>query len=87
MTRNGISLDSRESVDIINSDKSGLKICLFVKKSDGEGTDFYYMGEVKPVKWTQTTIQNDKGKMLPIVNFLFKLENSVREDIYEYLTK
>lgn len=59
MTRNGISLDSRESVDIINSDKSGLKICLFVKKSDGEGTDFYYMGEVKPVKWTQTTIQND----------------------------
>lgn len=87
MTRNGVSLDSRESMDIINYKESGLKICLFVKKSDGEGTDFYYMGEVEPVQWRQTSIQNDKGKQLPIVNFVFQLKNSVREDIYEYLTK
>jgi superfamily II DNA or RNA helicase/HKD family nuclease len=87
MTRNGVSLDSRESVDIINYDKTGLKICLFVKKSDGEGADFYYMGEVEPTQWRQTTIQNDKGKTLPIVNFVFKLKNSVREDIYKYLTE
>lgn len=87
MTRNGVSLTSRESVDIINYKETGLKICLFIKKSDGEGTDFYYMGEVEPVKWTETTIRNDKGKQLPIVNFVFRLKNSVREDIYEYLTK
>lgn len=87
MTRNGVSLDSRESMDIINYKESGLKICLLVKKSDGEGTDFYYMGEVEPVQWRQTSIQNDKGKQLPIVNFVFQLKNSVREDIYEYLTK
>ena len=87
MTRNGVSLDSRESQEIINCAKSGLKICLFIKKSDGEGTDFYYMGKVIPVSWRQTTIQNNKGKILPIVNFIFKLEHSVREDIYEYFTK
>ena len=87
MTRNGVSLDSRESQEIINCAKSGLKICLFIKKSDGEGTDFYYMGKVTPVSWRQTTIQNNKGKILPIVNFIFKLEHSVREDIYEYFTK
>ena len=87
MTRNGVSLTSRESVDIINYKETGLKICLFIKKSDGEGTDFYYMGEVEPIKWTETTIRNDKGKQLPIVNFVFRLKNSVREDIYEYLTK
>lgn len=87
MTRNGVAIDSRESQKIINSEQSGLKIVLFIKKSDGEGTDFYYMGEVNPVDWRQTTIKNNKGRKLPIMNFLFKLKNSVREDIYEYFTK
>lgn len=87
MTRNGVAMDSRESQEIINSEKSGLKIVLFIKKSDGEGTDFYYMGEVNPVDWRQTTIRNNKDRELPIMNFLFKLKNSVREDIYEYFTK
>ena len=87
MTRNGVAIDSRESQEIINSEESGLKIVLFIKKSDGEGTDFYYMGEVNPVDWRQTTIKNNRGRKLPIMNFLFKLKNSVREDIYEYFTK
>lgn len=87
MTRNGVAIDSHESQEIINSEQSGLKIVLFIKKSDGEGTDFYYMGEVNPVDWRQTTIKNNKGRKLPIMNFLFKLKNSVREDIYEYFTK
>ena len=86
-TRSGVSLDSNESKEIINSSKTGLKIVLFVKKSDGEGSDFYYMGEVTPDSWRQTTIKNDNGKDLPIVNFVFRLKNSVREDIYEYFTR
>ena len=45
------------------------------------------MGEVNPVDWRQTTIKNNRGRKLPIMNFLFKLKNSVREDIYEYFTK
>ena len=61
-----------------------MKIYLFVKKSDGEGTDFYYMGKVEPVSYRQTVIQNDKGKDLPIVNFELKLEHEVRSDIYDY---
>lgn len=66
------------------SSDSGLKIFLFVKKSDGEGTDFYYMGRVHPIAWEQKEIYNDKGVALPIMNFQLKLENSVREDIYQY---
>lgn len=87
LTRNGVALNSRESQEIINYEKSGLKIVLFIKKSDGEGSDFYYMGKVKPKSWSQTTIKNNKGKELPIMNFIFELEHSVREDIYEYFTK
>jgi len=58
---------------------------LFVKKSDDEGSDFYYMGEVNPIAWRQTTIKNDKEEELPIMNFKLKLNNPVREDLYEYL--
>lgn len=87
MTRSKVSIDSPESKEIINSAKTGLKIYLFIKKSDGEGTDFYYMGKVNPIDWEETTIQNDKGQNLPIMNFKMKMEHPVRSDIYEYITK
>ena len=58
---------------------------LFIKKSDGEGSDFYYMGLVNPIYWEQTEISDDKGKKLPIMNFHLQLENSVRDDIYDYI--
>lgn len=86
LTRSNVAIDNRESQEIINYKNSGLKIVLFIKKSDGEGTDFYYMGEVVPKSWMQKTIKNNKGKELPIMNFILELEHSVREDIYEYLT-
>ncbi len=87
MTRSKVSLESTETREIIGSADNGLKIYLFVKKSDGEGADFYYMGRVKPVAWEETTIRNDKGQELPIMNFRMKLEHSVRSDIYEYITR
>lgn len=87
MTRSRVTEDSRESQDIINSKKTGLKMFLFVKKSDGEGTDFYYMGRVTPVRYKEVTIADKNGKQLPIMNFHLKLENTARADIYDYLTK
>ena len=87
LTRSKVNYDSPETAEIINYEKTGLKIFLFIKKSDGEGSDFYYMGKVTPLEWVQTTIQNDKGHQLPIMNFKMKLEHSVRNDIYDYFTK
>lgn len=78
---------AREVVAIIKSttaSKMGLRIYLFIKKSDGEGSDFYYMGRVNPIEWTETTIANDKGHTLPIMNFKMELEHEVRNDIYDY---
>ncbi|MCR5737988.1 MAG: DUF3427 domain-containing protein, partial [Eubacterium sp.] len=85
MTRSKVKMDSEESQKLIHYLENGLKIYLFVKKSDGEGSDFYYMGRVTPEKWQQTIIENDKGQELPIMNFLMRLENSVREDLYDYI--
>lgn len=86
MTRSRVSEESREAQEIIHYKERDLKILLFVKKSDGEGTDFYYMGPVTPINWKQTVIKNDLGKQLPIMNFQLKLQHSVREDIYDYFT-
>lgn len=86
MTRSRVSEDSTEAQHIINSSDNGLRIYLFIKKSDGEGSDFYYMGRVHPVSWKETVIMNDKGQSLPIMNFMMQMEHSVRSDIYEYIT-
>ena len=86
MTRSRVSEDSTEAQQIINSSDNGLRIYLFIKKSDGEGSDFYYMGRVHPVSWKETVIMNDKGQSLPIMNFMMQMEHSVRSDIYEYIT-
>ena len=44
------------------------------------------MGKVIPVAWEETTISNNNGQLLPIVNFKMQMEHSVRSDIYEYIT-
>lgn len=86
MTRSKVRETSGEAQSIINHKENQLAMHLFVKKSDNEGTDFYYMGKVKPVKWKETKIINDKGKELPIMNFTMELEHVVRDDIYDYFT-
>jgi len=84
MTRSRVTLESREAQELINYQDRRIKVLLFIKKSDSEGSDFYYMGNVRPVLWEEVTIQNDKGQTLPIVNFQLELDRSIREDIYDY---
>ena len=86
-TRNKVTLESTEAQQIINYKDTDLLIPLFLKKSDGEGSDFYYMGTMKPNHWKQTTITNDKGTELPIVHFYFDMDHSVRNDVYEYFVE
>ena len=85
MTRSKVKLESKEPQTIIN-DKD-LKIHIFVKKSDDEGRDFYYIGQATPVDWHQTTILNDKGNELDIVNFKYSLHDVVTDELYDYFTK
>ena len=86
MTRSNRSLDSDEVQKIIHAQEKGIEIHLFVKKSDDEGTDFYYMGQAFVQESTQTTISTEKGN-LPIVNICFRLDQPVRDDIYSYFTE
>ena len=58
---------------------------LFIKKSDGEGTDFYYMGTFEIDNIKGTTKKNNKGALQPICDVTLKMNESIREDILDYL--
>lgn len=84
MTRSQRTMQSPEIQQILHARENDIDIHLFVKQSDGEGRDFYYVGKMFVLDAEQTTIANDKGVTLPIVNIRFRLEHPVRQDIYEY---
>ena len=83
MTRARIRLTSSQIPAIQDSRTRKL---LFVTKSDAEGSNFYYIGDLRvlgdPV---ETTIANDAGVQLPIVNFRFVIDKPVEEKLYAYL--
>ena len=83
MTRNRVRIDSPEVEAIKNPDTI---ISLQIKKSNDEGIDFYYLGDmkVKPEKIKQTIIRNDAGKELPIVNIIFGMKDFAEEKMYKY---
>lgn len=71
----------------ILQDYDYLMLCANENKDDNEGTDFYYIGKMKTdyESKEQTQIPNEKGQMLPVVNFQFDIEPSVPQNIYNYL--
>lgn len=60
----------------------------FIKKHNGEGGDFYYMGDVLPIdgSFEQSTILDKNGDQAPVVKIKLKLLESVKDELYEYLT-
>lgn len=80
-SRSNRKLESKEIQNVVNSNR----ILLFVKKGDGEGTDFYFMGDcsIIPNSIEQAVMPDSKK---PIVHFKFQLEQPVSEDLYQYIT-
>ncbi len=85
MTRNRITVDSKDVMNIKKHEETGLRICLFVKKSDAESDDFYYIGDLIPYEYNSQSIKDDSGAKLPIVNINFEINTPVAENIYNYL--
>jgi len=86
MSKNKRRLTSPEIIRFMDI-SSPIRIPLFIKKSNDEGIDFYYIGELTPIitSFTETTIKNDKGKLLPVVSAHFKVSPSVDNVMYRYL--
>ena len=86
-TKSNRKLTSKD-VGTIRKNRNDLKFPFFVKKSNGQGGDFYYMGNVIPLEesFTQTTIMNDNQKEVPIVQIMLLLNNPVEDSVYNYIT-
>lgn len=89
MSKNNRSLTSPEIIAIKNYEK-GLRIPLFVKKSNDEGQEFYYMGELIPLDDSikdAFIFDDKKNKKIPVVKIDFRLNIPVEENLYSYLTE
>ena len=75
----------RPESDEIKAVVKSKRILLFVKKADGEGSDFYYMGDVTIVPGSiKPGIMPDTKQ--PVVHFKFQLEQPVIPNLYQYIT-
>jgi mutator protein MutT len=77
-----------KDVKEIKSKIDTLRFSFFVKKYNGEGNDFYYLGEVKPLEnsFLETSLKDDNGKDVSVVKILLKLDAPVEDSLYNYLT-
>lgn len=64
-----------------------LRTPLFVKKSNDEGVDFYYMGELTPIpdSFEQKSMVNDSDKQIPVVKISFQINPPVDDALFNYL--
>jgi hypothetical protein len=79
-SRSQRNIESPEIQNVINSKR----ILLFVKKGDGEGTDFYFIGDCKIINGSIKQDKMDDGK--PVVHFSFELDEQIDEGLLKYLT-
>lgn len=77
-----------ESPDVKSIRNSKMRLPLFIKRSNDEGKEFYYMGDVLPIDDTfeETKMKDDKGNNISVVKVVFKMNIPVDDEIFEYLT-
>jgi superfamily II DNA or RNA helicase len=81
-TKSRTSLKSRREFDIANN---LFPLHVFVKKSDVDGGDYFYLGEATARDAHDTHIVDDKGKDVPVVNMKLDLEHAVEPGLFGYL--
>ena len=81
MSRNNRKTSSPELEPLINY--NGLDVELFIQKNNDEGIEFYYIGKLTPLTYRQVYREID-GKNHPIVNFKFKINHEVKDELYSY---
>lgn len=77
----GKGLDSSYMKDVCEP----MRKHLFIKKSDAEGTDFYYIGLFDVVEVKADKKKDNRGRLKEISKVKFKLHDPIRDDLKEYL--
>ncbi|MER2226333.1 MAG: DUF3427 domain-containing protein [Carnobacterium sp.] len=84
-TKSPRTMSSPEVQKLMEAEKWHVRV--FAKKSDNEGTEFYYLGEVKPVK--ESIIELEKplqnGEKKKVVEMFLKFSEPIDVNLYRYL--
>lgn len=80
-------VDSNDVQTAYNAKENNVNIELFVRKNKDDKTskEFYYLGRVNTIGDPHAIVMNTTGD--DAVELTYKLETSVREDIYDYITE
>lgn len=60
--------------------RNNIRVMLFIKKDDAEGTDFYYLGKMNYNSYLDTTMKSGES----VVNIQFDMETPVPQNLYNY---
>ena len=87
-SQNNRSFKSKDYQKLSSFDPVRQRIHLFVKKSDNEGADHYYLGTLafSLGDITEEQAPNAKGELAPILRVPFTLQHPVDANTYRYLT-
>lgn len=81
------TLKSPDVSVIRNYQTYGMRLPLFIKKHNDEGTSFYYMGDTEPItdSFKEDIMATDQ-KPVSVVKMMLKLKQPVEKGLYNYLT-
>lgn len=84
MTKSKRTLNSPDVRKILKT-KNPMRLPLFIKKSDKEGIDYYYIGELKIIedKTFQTRMSGKKNEAVVSINF--NISPPVEDSLYNYI--
>jgi len=87
MSKSNRKIDSKDVQSILGANGK-IRLPLFIKKNNDEGTDFYYMGDINPKLNSEevSTMDSDNGKKVSVVKIQFILNNPVSDSMYQYIT-
>lgn len=87
MSKSKRKMTSPDVSSILQQDKYNMQIPLFVKKSNFEDEDFYYLGLLKivPNSELEKQMPDGKGRMVSVVEISFTLDEPVDKAVYDYL--
>ena len=89
MSKNRRTLNSPDVLAIKNQKENGIRLPLFIKKSNDEGLDFYFLGDLTTIdgSFTQEKMQIEGGADVSVVKMDFLLDKPVEQGLYSYITE
>ncbi len=88
-TRSPRHLDSSEVQQLLARDQQGnyqVTIHLFVKRSDAEGKNFFYLGTCRPIRAREVQLKNVQQRTKTAVELLLQLQQPLAYQYYRLLT-